>query len=67
MPAPFVAALIERPLLGDGAMGTMLYARGIPLDSCVDVLNASDPKIVKSIAVNRPNRFLKVDVAKATA
>ena len=49
MPAPFVAALIERPLLGDGAMGTMLYARGVPLDSCFDVLNASDPKIVQSI------------------
>ena len=49
MPAPFVAALTERPLLGDGAMGTMLYARGVPLDTCFDVLNESDPKIVQSI------------------
>ena len=49
MPAPFVAALLERPLLGDGAMGTMLYARGVPLDTCFDVLNESDPKIVQSI------------------
>jgi homocysteine S-methyltransferase len=49
MPAPFVAALTERPLLGDGAMGTMLYARGVPLDTCFDVLNESDPKIVLSI------------------
>ena len=49
MPTPFVAALLERPLLGDGAMGTMLYARGVPLDTCFDVLNESDPKIVQSI------------------
>ena len=49
MPAPFVVALLERPLLGDGAMGTMLYARGVPLDTCFDVLNESDPKIVQSI------------------
>ena len=49
MPAPFAAALLERHLLGDGAMGTMLYARGVPLDTCFDVLNESDPKIVQSI------------------
>src|SRR5580765_1864298 len=49
MPAPFVAALLERPLLGDGAMGTLLYARGVPLDICFDVLNETDPKIVQSI------------------
>src|SRR4026207_772063 len=49
MPAPFVAGLLERPLLGDGAMGTMLYTRGVPLDTCFDVLNESEPKIVQSI------------------
>src|SRR5262245_45540741 len=45
----FTAALAARPLLGDGAMGTMLYARGVPLDACFDVLNASEPKLVQSI------------------
>jgi methionine synthase / methylenetetrahydrofolate reductase(NADPH) len=49
MPVPFVAALMERPLLGDGAMGTMLYARGAALDASFDVLNESDPKLVQSI------------------
>src|SRR5215470_6607247 len=49
MPAPFVAALAERPLLGDGATGTMLYARGVTLDACFDVLNLSDPKIVQGV------------------
>jgi homocysteine S-methyltransferase len=46
-------ALVERlrqgPLLADGAMGTMLYARGVPLDACFDVLNLHDPKVVQSI------------------
>jgi methionine synthase I (cobalamin-dependent)/5,10-methylenetetrahydrofolate reductase len=49
VPAPFVARLGERPLLGDGAMGTMLYARGISLEACFDVLNLNSPKIVQGI------------------
>jgi homocysteine S-methyltransferase len=49
MPAPFLERLSERPLLGDGAMGTMLYARGVPLDACFDVFNLNDPKIVQGI------------------
>ena len=38
-----VHRLDEGPLLADGAMGTMLYARGVPLDACFDVLNLHDP------------------------
>ena len=49
MPAPFLDRLSERPLLGDGAMGTMLYARGVPLDACFDVFNVTEPKIVQGI------------------
>jgi homocysteine S-methyltransferase len=49
MAAPLVARLAERPLLCDGATGTMLYARGVPLDACFDVLNVNDPKIVQGI------------------
>ena len=49
MAAPFLERLRERPLLGDGAMGTMLYARGVPLDACFDVLNVNEPKIVQGI------------------
>lgn len=44
-----VHRLDEGPLLADGAMGTMLYARGVPLDACFDVLNLHDPKTVQSI------------------
>ena len=49
MPSPLLTRLAERPLLCDGAMGTMLYARGVTLDACFDVLNLSDPKLVQSI------------------
>jgi homocysteine S-methyltransferase len=46
-------ALLKRlqqgPLLADGAMGTMLYARGVPLDACFDVLNLQDAKTVQGI------------------
>jgi len=49
MPAPFIARLAERPLLSDGAMGTMLYAKGVPLDACFDVLCVNEPQIVQGI------------------
>jgi methionine synthase I (cobalamin-dependent)/5,10-methylenetetrahydrofolate reductase len=46
---PFLERLAERPLLCDGAMGTLLYARGAPLDACFDVLCVNDPNIVQGI------------------
>jgi methionine synthase I (cobalamin-dependent)/5,10-methylenetetrahydrofolate reductase len=46
---PLLTRLAEGPLLGDGAMGTMLYARGTPLDACFDVLNLHDRKTVQAI------------------
>jgi homocysteine S-methyltransferase len=46
---PLLERLAEGPLLADGAMGTMLYARGAPLDACFDVLNLHDRKVVQSI------------------
>ena len=36
-------------MLADGAMGTMLYARGIPFDRCFDEINLSDPERVAGI------------------
>ncbi len=41
--------LAARPLLCDGAMGTLLYARGVPLDGCFDVLNLNTPALVQAI------------------
>jgi len=33
----------DRPILADGAMGTLLYARGIPINHCYDELNITNP------------------------
>ena len=49
MPSPLLTRLAERPLLCDGAMGTLLYARGVALDACFDVLNLNEPKLVQSV------------------
>src|ERR1700678_2310428 len=38
-----------RPVLADGAMGTVLYARGIFINRCYDELNLSDPNLILSI------------------
>ncbi len=38
-----------RPLLADGAMGTVLYARGIFINRCYDELNLSDPNLIRSV------------------
>lgn len=39
----------EQVLLGDGAMGTMLYNKGIYLNLCFDELNLTNPEIVKEV------------------
>ena len=41
--------LSRRVVLGDGAMGTMLYQYGVFLNSCFDELNISNPKLVKRV------------------
>ena len=49
MPHAFSRHLAERPLLCDGAMGTLLYARGVSMDACFDLLNLNNPRLVQSI------------------
>jgi len=39
----------RRPVLCDGAMGTVLYARGIFIHRCYDELNLSDPALILAI------------------
>ncbi len=39
------------PLLADGAMGTMLYARGVPFDHCFEAQNVNRPDLVRSVHV----------------
>jgi homocysteine S-methyltransferase len=41
--------LAERPVIGDGAMGTLLYSMGVPLDQSFDSLNLVHPEKVRTI------------------
>ena len=42
-------------VLADGAMGTMLYEAGLPLDDCLDATNRSHPEIVARIHLDYLN------------
>ena len=46
---PFVERLAEGLLVADGAMGTMLYARGVFINRCFDELNLSSPDLVRGV------------------
>ncbi|MCC6179616.1 MAG: bifunctional homocysteine S-methyltransferase/methylenetetrahydrofolate reductase [Chloroflexi bacterium] len=49
MRSPFLERLERGPILADGAMGTMLYSRGIPYERCFDELNLTEPGLVQRI------------------
>src|SRR5213076_103195 len=51
MREPFSERLEKRVVVCDGAMGTLLYAKGISLSRCFDELNLSAPPWVKDIHV----------------
>lgn len=46
---PFLERLSEGLLVADGAMGTMLYARGVFINRCFDELNLSSPDLVRGV------------------
>ena len=48
---PFLERIEKRPVVCDGAMGTMLYSKGIPLNRCYDELNLTLPQLVKDVHV----------------
>lgn len=45
----FLDYLRQHLVVGDGAMGTMIYARGVPLSQSYDELNLSHPEIISGI------------------
>jgi homocysteine S-methyltransferase len=49
MREPFLDRIDKRPVVCDGAMGTMLYSKGIPLSHCYDELNTTLPQLVKEV------------------
>jgi homocysteine S-methyltransferase len=43
--------LAAGPVLADGAMGTMLYARGVPFDHCFEAQNVNRPDLVRGVHI----------------
>ena len=46
---PFLDAIDERVLVCDGAMGTMLYARGVFINKSFEALNVTQPDLVAEV------------------
>src|SRR5438270_5290678 len=46
---PFKERLKGAPILCDGAMGTLLYGKGIFINRCYDELNLSQPDLIRGI------------------
>ena len=49
MAADLLARIKQAPVLCDGAMGTLLYAKGVFINRCYDELNLSQPDLIRSI------------------
>lgn len=46
---PFLEEIDRRVLVCDGAMGTMLYAKGVFVNRCFESLNTSEPDLVAEV------------------
>jgi len=49
MACDLLARLKKSPVLCDGAMGTLLYAKGIFINRCYDELNVSQPDLIRGL------------------
>jgi homocysteine S-methyltransferase len=49
MAGDFLARLKTSPVLCDGAMGTLLYEKGIFINRCYDELNVSQPDLIRGL------------------
>ncbi len=49
MKKTFLERIKKGVILCDGAMGTLLYARGVPYERCFDEQNLSNPQLVQQI------------------
>ena len=45
----FLQQLQQHTLLCDGAMGSLLYARGVKYEQCFDELNLTQPELIQGI------------------
>jgi|HubBroStandDraft_6_1064221.scaffolds.fasta_scaffold13579_4 methionine synthase I (cobalamin-dependent)/5,10-methylenetetrahydrofolate reductase len=49
MATDLLTRIKQSAVLGDGAMGTLLYAKGIFINRCYDELNVSQPDLIRGI------------------
>src|SRR3974377_919018 len=49
MGTDLLTRLKQGPVLCDGAMGTLLYAKGIYINKCYDELNLTQPELIRNI------------------
>jgi methionine synthase / methylenetetrahydrofolate reductase(NADPH) len=49
MAADLLARIKQQPVLCDGAMGTLLYAKGVFINRCYDELNLSQPDLIRGV------------------
>jgi len=55
---PFRERLEDGTILFDGGMGTMLYAKGIYINTCFDELNLTAPHLVRQVHERNPAHWL---------
>jgi methionine synthase I (cobalamin-dependent)/5,10-methylenetetrahydrofolate reductase len=48
----FLEAISKRVLLSDGATGTLLEERGVPMDACLELANVERPDLVRQIHID---------------
>ncbi len=60
MAHPFLEALEKRPLLGDGAMGTLLYARGASPETSFEKMNLDHQDMVQQVHIDYINAGAEV-------
>ena len=49
MASPYLTRLAQGPILADGAMGTLLFSRGIAYERCFDELNLVQSSLIEGI------------------
>jgi homocysteine S-methyltransferase len=49
MPGNLLERIQQSPVLCDGAMGTLLYSKGVFINRCYDELNLSQPDLIRGI------------------
>jgi methionine synthase / methylenetetrahydrofolate reductase(NADPH) len=49
MAEDFLSRIKRSPVLCDGAMGTLLYSKGVFINRCYDELNLSQPELIRGI------------------